>query len=237
LAWRRRERLFPIEVSRLLATLPPGHLIVLNGPRGEDGALPTAGDRDFEPVPIPDDAQLFLDNVADSACGESARAGRHPAPKPRLSVGAAWMKYFNAFWLVIFIVPLIFQLVRWLLGQVTITMLAPGFPLWRLAAVLVVMHWLGRFFLNPRLWLIPGGLLRRNPAAWRITRRFDVARAAESALIFNWRHGVAYCLSRGELILLPCHGAIGPALIAAWRGTARQPTMDELRAVFDPENA
>lgn len=242
LTWRRGPN--PRELARLVTTLPPRRLIVVNGPRGGPLALPDFVDREFEPAQLPHEAEQLLDGLADrpavraedpAGCG-AVRATRTVCGGEQHSASRnGRRRMWNLILFAVAMLPASVETLHVVMGRARFEWHS---PFWLMLGALLLVCAIP-YIVEQRMWLVPGGVVCCGHAAWRRKPRLRVMWAGVSSLIVDLRDGRAVAAVDRRVVILPCAGRVRAALalLAAWRSTARRPTMEELRTLFDPENA
>jgi len=91
-----------------------------------------------------------------------------------------------------------------------------------ITSVLLRRHW----------WLIPGGLVFREDAAWRKGVRVSVFRPRDSALLVDWRSNQGCVIQNGVCGKFTFSDEMATVIPAGWLSTARSPTDAEIHSLF-----
>ena len=220
-----------------LRTLPPGTIIVANGPRRVDGAWRPAGAHTpFEPVGLASNDEqlgwlLYQDALGQGHIEEddtsSAESGRAEVRRVK---GAT---VFGSILSVVGILWLVYCLFLAVTGQ------WGGHAYFALLVLgMILLGRLADMFWERAWWVVPAGLLCRESRLWRKAMAIRLFAAEESALFLDMREGHGFVHGHGQVLKFDCPHLQIPVswgVLSAWLSTARRPTLEEVRSYLGPD--
>jgi hypothetical protein len=219
----RRAFQSPRRIKKILRVMEPGAGILV--------LLPRAKGPDAPPRPIPFEA-VEIDNYDErvawlmwrhweegsdeppSGDSENYEDNEESSIKERLVEASRY--YFG--------LAITIALVVWVLWRRELFYIA-------VFGALIVLPILWRLIVNRTWFIVPGGVVLREDHIWGRQKRLRMATPDDSPLIADHRTGEALVMLDGRARKIVCPATL-PLLVAAWRSSARRPTLEEVETLL-----